>query len=252
MKVRTIIADDELMARKRLRRFLQQQPDAEIVAECADGREAVAAIKQFAPNLLFLDIQMPEMDGFEVLHEIGSEAMPVVIFVTAYDEFALKAFEANAIDYLLKTFDYERFAKAYRRAVAYLQAKAPQQSALSSLAAYLVDQPNTASSRLVVKCDGRVLFLKIGEIDWLEAMGNYVVLHVGKERHLSRGPFHEWEQRLPTNRFLRIHRSTIVNLDALKEVRPAFQGESVVLLKDGTRLEASRTGSQKLLELCKT
>src|SRR5262249_17959647 len=155
------IADDELMARKRLRRFLQQQTDAEIVAECADGREAVTAIKQFAPDLVFLDIQMPEMDGFEVLGTIGPEAMPVVIFVTAYDEFALKAFEANAIDYLLKTFDYERFVKSYRRATAYLRAKTPQHSALSSLASYLAEQPNTASSRLVVKSDGRALFLKM-------------------------------------------------------------------------------------------
>jgi two-component system LytT family response regulator len=248
MRIRTLIVDDEPMARKRLRRFLLQQADVEIAGECADGREAVAALKTLAPALLFLDIQMPEMDGFQVLQAIGAKAMPVVIFVTAYDEFALEAFEAQAIDYLLKPFDQDRFQKAFHRATTYLQGRASHASRLSALADYLAEQPPTRS-RLVVKCDGRVLFLKHGEIDWIEAVGNYVTLHVGREKHLLRGPMNELEDRLPSERFLRIHRSTIVNLDSVREVQPLFQGESVVLLKDGTRLEASRSGSQKLLSL---
>lgn len=248
MKIGTLIVDDEPMARKRLRRFLLQQADVEIAGECANGREAVAAIKKLAPDLLFLDVQMPEMGGFEVLQAIGPEAMPVVIFVTAYDEFALQAFEAHAIDYLLKPFDGERFQKAFRRAATYLQGRAGGTARLSALAGHLEDAP-AARSRLVVRCDGRVLFVKVGEIDWIEAVGNYTALHVGPEKHLLRGPLRELEEKLPSDRFLRIHRSTIVNLDAVREVRPLFQGESVVLLKDGTRLEASRSGSQKLLGL---
>ena len=248
MKIRTLIVDDELMARKRLRRFLSKQTDVEIVGECPDGREAVAAIRKLAPDLLFLDIQMPERDGFQVLREIGAREMPVVIFVTAYDEFALQAFEAQAIDYLLKPFDVDRFQKAFHRAATYLQGQGTQKSHLAALAEYLAERPG-AQSRLVVKCDGRVLFLKIGDIDWIEAESNYVALHVGQKKHVLRGPLCDLEERLPSDRFLRIHRSTLVNLDAVREVQPLFQGESVVLLKDGTRLEASRTGSQKLLGL---
>ena len=248
MKIRTLIVDDELMARKRLRRFLSKQTDVEIVGECPDGREAVAAIRKLAPDLLFLDIQMPERDGFQVLREIGAREMPVVIFVTAYDEFALQAFEAQAIDYLLKPFDVDRFQKAFHRAAIYLQGQGTQKSHLAALAEYLAERPG-AQSRLVVKCDGRVLFLKIGDIDWIEAESNYVALHVGQKKHVLRGPLCDLEERLPSDRFLRIHRSTVVNLDAVREVQPLFQGESVVLLKDGTRLEASRTGSQKLLGL---
>jgi len=154
MRIRTLIVDDEPMARKRLRRFLLRQEDVEIAGECADGREAVAAIKTLAPALLFLDIQMPEMDGFQVLQAIGATAMPVVIFVTAYDEFALQAFEAQAIDYLLKPFDQERFQKAFHRATTYLQGRASHAPRLSALADYLAEQP-AARSRLVVKCDGR-------------------------------------------------------------------------------------------------
>lgn len=246
MRIRTLIVDDEPMARKRLRRFLAREADVEIAGESANGREAVAAIQTLRPNLLFLDVQMPEIDGFQVLREVGTEAMPVVVFVTAYDEFALKAFEAQAIDYLLKPFDQERFQKAFRRAKTYLHGRTGQASGLEALANYLSGQP-ALGSRLVVKTGGRVLFLKAEEIDWVEAVGNYVYVHVGREKHLLRGPMSEWEDKLPAGRFVRVHRSTIINLDSVREVQPLFHGESIVLLKDGTRLEASRSGSQKLL-----
>src|SRR2546426_7937396 len=248
MKIRTLIVDDEAIARKRLRRFLLQHAGVEIVRECADGREAVAAIKDFAPDLLFLDIQMPELDGFGVLQTIGPKAMPVVIFVTAYDEFALQAFEAQAIDYLLKPFDQDRFGKAFQRAKTFLQGHGHHVSGLSALTDYLAHQP-AKSSRLVIKCGERILFLRPEEIDWIEAVGNYVMLHVAQEKHLFRSTMSEMEARLPSSQFLRIHRSTLVNLDSVREVHPSFQGESVVLLKKGARLDASRSGTQKLLGL---
>jgi two-component system LytT family response regulator len=248
MSIATLIIDDERLARKRLRRFLLQQTGVWIAGEYADGREAVAAIRKLAPDLLFLDIQMPEMNGFEVLQAVGPEAMPVVVFVTAYDEFALQAFEAQAIDYLLKPFDYERFQKAFQRAMTYLDGRHSHAPRLAALANFLTAQL-TPRSRLIVKSGGRVLFVSVAEIAWIEAIGNYVALHVGQDKHLLRGPLCELEERLPPGRFLRIHRSTLVNIDAVREVHPLFQGESVVLLKDGTRLEASRSGSQKLLGL---
>ena len=248
MPVRTLIVDDERMARKRLRTLLTADIDVDVVGECSNGRDAVAAIHDRAPDLVFLDIQMPELDGFAVLEAIHTEPAPVIVFVTAHDKFALRAFEVHAVDYLLKPFDQDRFQKAFQRAMTYLQGRASHASRLSALADYLAEQP-ARQSRLIVKCDGRVLFLKHGEIDWIEAVGNYVTLHVGREKHLLRGPMNELEERLPSDRFLRIHRSTIVNLDAVREVQPLFQGESVVLLKDGTRLDASRSGSQKLLGL---
>jgi two-component system, LytTR family, response regulator len=250
MRIRTLIVDDEPIARKRLRRFLLQQADVEIAGEAANGCEAVDAIKKLAPDLLLLDVQMPEMDGFQVLRAVGAEAMPVVIFVTAYDEFALQAFEAQAIDYLLKPFDYDRFQKAFERAKTYLQGRGTGARRLSALVDAL-SEPSGMRSRLAVRSDGRVLFLNTREIDWVEAVGNYVSLHVGREKHLLRGTMNEFEDRLSSDRFLRIHRSTLVNLDAVREVRPSLQGESVVLLKDGTRLNASRSGSQKLLGLAR-
>src|SRR5262245_58513127 len=187
MRIRTLIADDELMARKRLRRFLTREVDVEIAGESADGREAVTAIEKLRPHLLFLDVQMPEMDGFQVLQEVGVKAMPVVIFVTAYDEFALKAFESQAIDYLLKPFDQERFQKAIQRAKTYLQGRTGQVANLEALDSYLSGQ-YPPGSRLLVRSGGRVLFLKVAEIDWVEAVGNYVNVHVGREKHLLRGP----------------------------------------------------------------
>jgi two-component system, LytTR family, response regulator len=248
MRIRTLIVDDEAMARKRLRRFLLQQPDVEIIGESTDGCRASSAIQQLVPDLVFLDIQMPEMDGFQVVRAIGVEAMPVVVFVTAYDEFALRAFEAQAVDYLLKPFDYDRFQKAFKRARTYLHGRQSSAAQLSALLTSL-PEPIAASSRLVLKSEGKVLFLDLLEIHWVEAEGNYVALHAGRDKHLLRGPMTDLENRLPKDKFLRIHRSTIVNLDAVREVRPLFQGESVVLLKNGTRLSASRSGTQKLLSL---
>jgi two-component system LytT family response regulator len=247
MKIRTLIIDDELLARKLIRRLLAAAEEIEIVGECADGREAVSLIAKVLPDLIFLDVQMPELGGFEVLERIAPEQLPVVIFVTAYDKFALQAFEANAIDYLLKPLDEERFHQALQRAKTYLNGKGT--GAVRERLIGLINQLSPQSkpiSRMAVKADGRVVFLKVAEIDWIEATGNYLNLHVGKESCLLRGRLNELEKKLSTDQFFRIHRSTIINLDRVKEFQPLFKGEGTVVLKDGTRLAASRSCAQKL------
>jgi two-component system, LytTR family, response regulator len=249
MKIRALIIDDELLARKLIRRLLAGEEGIEVVGECADGHEAVSTIAKVLPDLIFLDVQMPELGGFEVLAQIDPAHMPVVIFVTAYDKFALKAFEANAIDYLLKPLDDERFGQALQRARTYLNGKGT--GAVRDRLIGLIHQlpPQTKLlSRLAVKADGRVVFLKVAEIDWIEATGNYLALHVGKESYLLRGRLSEMEKKLSTDQFFRIHRSTIVNLDRVKEFRPLFKGEGMVVLKDGAQLAASRSYAQKLQE----
>jgi two-component system LytT family response regulator len=250
MKVRTVIVDDEELGRKRIRKLLSLEPEFEIVSESRDGREAIRAIEKFSPDLAFLDVQMPELGGFEVLSQITPAKMPVIIFVTAHDHFALKAFQAQALDYLLKPFDDERFAQSLQRARTYLNGNAAGE--IRERLARLVQglpSPGQYLSRVAVKSAGRVLFLKAGEIDWIEAAGNYVNLHVGKESYLLRGRMSELEKRFDPEQFFRIHRSTMVNLDRVKELQPLFKGESVVILKDGRQLSASRSCSQRLQAL---
>jgi len=275
MKIRALIVDDEPLARERLRSLLQEESDIELSGEFENGSKAVAAIRRDAPDLLFLDVQMPEMDGFGVLRAIGPDCVPAVIFVTAYDEYALRAFDANATDYLLKPFDQERFRRSLDRARNHLQLDRASRvnDKLQTLMRYLnidpsqlaqlppssaVGQPDTASKqgngtspslqsdRLVVKSGGRVYFLKIDEIDWVEAAGNYVRLHVSKDSHLLRETMNGIEGKLDVRRFMRIHRSTIVNLERIKELQPWFHGDYVVLLRDGTRLTLSRGYRDKL------
>jgi two-component system LytT family response regulator len=250
MKVRTLIVDDEELGRKRIRKLLSAEAGFEIVGESRDGGEAIRAIEKLAPDLVFLDVQMPELGGFEVLAQIAPEKMPVIIFVTAHDQFALKAFEAQAIDYLLKPFDDERFAQSLQRARTYLNGN-DTGGMKERLARLLNGLPNHGKylTRVAVKRAGRVLFLKTGEIDWIEAAGNYVNLHVGQESYLLRGRLSELEKRFDPEQFFRIHRSTIVNLDRVKELQLLFKGEGIVVLKDGQRLSASRNCSQRLQEL---
>ena len=250
MKIRTLIADDEPLARERLRKLLQNEAAIELIGECADGREAVAAIRKESPDLVFLDVQMPELDGFGVLAEIGSARMPAVIFVTAHDQFALKAFEVHAVDYLLKPFDRDRFQTALRRALDKLQRDEPRElhQQLSALLADLKAEPKHLE-RLAIKSVGRVVFLKIDEVDWIEAADNYVELHVGTESHLHRETMSSLEAQLPPKKFMRISRSTIVNVDRIKELQPLFHGEYAVLLHNGTRLTLSRSYRDKLQQL---
>jgi len=252
MKIRTLIVDDEALGRKRLRRLLEGEPECEIIGEGRDGHEAVAAIRSFRPDLVFLDVQMPELNGFEVLAQLAVEQMPVVVFVTAYDQFALKAFEARAIDYLLKPFDDERFQQALQRAKAYLDGHESRKMTqrLQNLVNGLSLQTRFIT-RMAVQASGRILFIKTTEIDWIEAVGNYLNLHIGTEAHLLRGRVSELEKRLDPNQFFRIHRSTIVNLDRVKEFQSLFKGDGVTILKNGTRLSVSRGCSQRLQRLLK-
>lgn len=250
MAIRTLIVDDEPLARERIRTLLAAEPDVRIIGECADGKSAVTAIRGKSPELLFLDVQMPEMDGFAVLEALRDEPAPVVIFVTAYDRYALRAFDVHAIDYLLKPFDRERFHRALHRAREAIQGDGGEQLS-RRLLALLQDvraEPRYLQ-RLVIKSGGRVFFLRVEEIDWIEAAGNYLRLHVGRSEHLLRDTMNRIESQLDPEQFLRIHRSTIVNLERVKELQPSFHGDYLVLLHDGRRLTLSRNYRARLQEL---
>ncbi|MEW6160198.1 MAG: LytTR family DNA-binding domain-containing protein [Verrucomicrobiota bacterium] len=248
MKIRTVIVDDEPLARERLADLLSAEPAIELVAECADGREALEVIERTAPDLLFLDVQMPELDGFGVVAGLKRQKkMPVVIFVTAYDKFALKAFEVHAVDYLLKPFDRERFRTALQRATDRIRQAQPE--VLTERLTALLEEIQPAAQpldRLAIKTEGRVLFIKVDDIDWIEAADNYVNLHLGAESHLHRETMTALETLLPAKRFLRISRSTIVNVDRIRELQPLFHGDYVVILKNGTKLTLSRNYREKL------
>jgi two-component system, LytTR family, response regulator len=247
VKIRTLIVDDEPLARQRLRKLLEADPDIAILGECGDGREAVAELDRLQPDLVFLDVQMPVLDGFGVLRNLSGTALPAVIFVTAHDRYALKAFEVHALDYLLKPFDKARFAAALERAKTQLR-QGNSQDLTERLQELLqsVDGRRQRSERLVVKSGGRIYFVRVDDIDWIEAAGNYVRLHVGKEAHLVREALTALEHRLDTGRFVRIHRSTIVNLERIRELQPAFHGDYVIILHDGTELTLSRSCRDQL------
>jgi two-component system LytT family response regulator len=235
MKIRIIIVDDEPLAREGVRLALSDEADVEIVAECADGAEAVEAIDQLRPDLVFLDVQMPRLDGFEVLQAL--DRIPAVIFTTAHDEHAIRAFEVNAVDYLLKPFKQARFQTALQRARELLHARTEPgvDSKIAGLLAHLRNGPAT-NSRILVKSPDRILFLKPEEIDHIEAAGNYLVLHTCKERHIARDTMTAMEARLASAGFMRISRSSIVNLIRIRELEPQGAGEYCVILKSGMRL----------------
>jgi two-component system, LytTR family, response regulator len=248
-KIGTLIVDDEPLARRRIRRMLARHPEIEVIGECANGREAIAAIREQQPALVFLDVQMPELDGFAVLEQISAEAMPLVIFVTAYDQYALRAFEVYALDYLLKPFDRRRFDTALQRVKGRLF---NEPSGVSERTLALLEELRAKQShleRMVIKAGGRAFFLKTEEIDWIEAEGKYVRLHVGKESYLVREAISQIESQLDPKRFLRIHRSTIVNLDRVRELQPWFHNDYRVILRDGTELMLSRSCRKRLGEL---
>lgn len=242
-----LIVDDEPWARKRIAALLKGEPDFEVAGECADGAEAVEKIVKLKPDLVFLDVQMPEMDGFDVVDAVGPEKMPRVIFATAYDRYAIRAFDANALDYLLKPFDEERFKRALDR----VRRELVQGDAGTSLRSLVEALRNGRSylKRIVVKSRGRVIFLKTSELDWVEAAGNYVTLHVGKEEHLLRETMNALEPRLDPDQFIRIHRSSIVNIDRVRELQPWFRGEQMLVLKDGKQLTIGRAFRERLGKL---
>jgi len=241
VKIKTLIVDDEPLARERIRTLLAKEPDIEIAGECADGDEALAAMRKHAPDLVFLDVQMPEMDGFEVLRHLGKDVPPVVIFVTAYDQHAVKAFEVHALDYLLKPFKQSRFKEAVQRARDQIVHR--QTGVVSKRLLQLLEERKPAAaylSRLAVKEKERVLFVKTTQIEWIESAGNYVLLHVGKQTHIVRETLTALETQLDPKQFLRISRSTLVNLDCVRELQPMFKGEYVVVLHDGRQLAMTR------------
>lgn len=247
-KIRTLVVDDEELARDRLKSLLAREPRIEVIAEAGDGKGAVAAIEKLKPDLVFLDVQMPELNGFEVLEALDAEARPNVVFCTAHDKFALKAFDVHAVDYLLKPFDKERFQTALERAISKVElARGGQGQKENAVTAVLKEvKPAGPVERLLVKSEGRVLLIKVEDIDYIEAADNYVSLRVGKDSHLMRETMSSLEAKLPPDRFMRISRSSIVNVERIQELQPMFHGEYVVVLKSGAKLTLSRSYRDKL------
>jgi len=250
--LRVVVADDEPLARKRLRSLLARHPDVDIVAECATGPETVATVQREQPAVLFLDVQMPGMTGVEVMRTLGPRAVPAVVFVTAFDAHAVRAFEHHALDYLLKPVDDDRFAQALARVrerLAERSASALNESVLRLLAQQqaLPALPATVyPSRIVLRATDRLSFVDVATLDWVEADGDYVRLHAGKASHLHRSTLGAMEKQLDPAEFVRIHRSTIVRLSRIRELQPYFHGEYVVLLQGGTRLKLSRSYRDRL------
>ena len=232
--IRALVVDDESLARRNLTVLLRRDSDIGSIAECASGLEAIEEIRKSKPDLVFLDVQMPEFGGFDVLELLGSDLPPIIIFVTAYDEYALRAFEAGALDYLLKPFDDARFGRALNRAK-------------EKLALYLSPQPR-AAERLVVRSQGQVLFLSVADIDWIEAAGYYACLHVGGETHILRRSLSELEQDLGEEKFIRIHRSIVVNLERIHGLELQTSGEYEVVLRSKIHLRLSRRYRKRLRE----
>ena len=239
--MRVVIVDDEELARRGIRTRIQRSRDIEIIAECGNGREAIEAIRGTSPDLVFLDVQMPGKTGFDVIEAIGWDAFPPVVFVTAHDQYAVRAFEVNALDYLLKPIDDERFDIALQRARESLVRNRDSDvgrrlaSVLSEMSA-IGDRKQAPSqpNRIVIRSGGRVQFVKTPEVDWIEAAGDYVTLHIGKKSLLLRETITEMERKLKADGFTRIHRSTIVNLEQIVEMRALDNGEYRVLLRDAT------------------
>ena len=247
MKYETIIVDDEPLARRSIRKCLKAFPEFEVAGECGDGESAVAAIRGRKPDLVFLDIQLPEFDGFDVIRAVGKHEMPVTIFVTAYDRYALQAFEAHALDYLLKPFSEDRFRDSLLRARNVLQMGA-RHSPNHQLLRLLDDikKKKDYLERIPVPCKGRFLFFNVRDLNWIEAEGNYLRLHGNGGPHLIRGNMNEMEAKLDPQRFMRIHRSTIVNLQRIREVQPWFHGHHRVVMTNGQELKLSRYQKDKL------
>jgi two-component system LytT family response regulator len=243
--IRTIIADDEHLARQKLGLLLRSEPGVEVVAECQSGEQTIDAVHEHRPDLLLMDIQMPDMDGFDVLQKIAADEMPVVVFTTAYNQFATKAFDAHALDYLLKPFEQRRLHQAIERTRAELL-KSHDFNLTSRILDLLANQgkpqmePKPSDDRMIIRAGGKVVFLDTKEIDWIEAAANYVKLNAGKDSYLLREGIGSVAERLDPDRFVRIHRSVIVNVRKIKELQPCDSGEYIAVLKNGKELSCSR------------
>ena len=248
MTLSAIIVDDEAPARKRLRDLLRDEGDVEVVAECQDGPSAVEAILRHGADVLFLDVQMPEMDGFEVLKAVSSDQVPAVVFVTAYDRHAVEAFEARALDYLLKPFTRRRFRETLKR-VRSTSKSLPGAKGLDERIEELLGAVRPGVLRIAVRTGSRIRFVDVNDVEWIEGAGNYVILHVAGGEHRVRGSLKGFATKLDARRFVRIHNSYIVNLDRVRELQPWSHGEFVVILQDGAQLTSSRTYSDALREV---
>lgn len=249
--IRTLIVDDMLLGRKRLRRHLEELRDIEIVGEASDGRAAIDAIATLNPQLVFLDVQMPEVDGFDVLSAVGAEAIPAVVFVTAHEEFALRAFEMHAIDYLLKPFDTARLHKAVERARRQIASATDDSAARLNALLRQIASGARQPRRIAIKADGRTVFLPTDDIDYIEAAGNYlriVTSGAGGNAYMVRDRISEMERRLDPSVFARVHRSTIVNISRIKEMHPLFNGDQLLILTNGAQLTLSRTYREQVLK----
>jgi two-component system LytT family response regulator len=245
-KIRVLIVDDELLAREGIRILTERDPELEIIGECADGASALNAIREKSPDLVFLDIQMPEMDGFALLSKLHPKKIPYIIFVTAYDKYALRAFDVHALDYLLKPVDEDRFDRSLRRAKSILQSGENWEQEIFGMIEDLANRVPHRMDRVVVKEEGRIFFVKAAEIDWIEAKGNYAMLHSGKKSYLIREAMSSLENQMDSRVFVRIHRSTIVNVDRIRELQSLFHGDYRVILQDGTTLLMSRRFRDRL------
>jgi two-component system, LytTR family, response regulator len=243
---KVLIVDDERLSRQRIRRLLAYEPEFEVIGECENGAEAVRSLAEVHPQILFLDVQMPELDGFEVVRALEA-AHPLIIFTSAFDEYALRAFDVHAFDYLLKPFDRKRFRESLRRAKVQLDRELSGNSdeRIYALFENFANQ-RRSPDRVAVRTNGRVVFVKVDEIDWIEASDNYVCLHCGKDTHVLRETMSQAESRLDPSRFLRVHRSAIVNLDRIRELQPWFRGDYRVILRDGTELTLTKSHREKL------
>lgn len=237
--LRVLIVDDEPLARAHVRSLLEARGDVVVLGECGDGTSAVARILAEAPDLVLLDVQMPELDGLEVVRQVGPERMPPTIFITAFDEHALEAFEVHAVDYVLKPVNRQRFARAIDHVIR--QAGRPRDPTPLGEAMAALREPRAGSDRLAVRVGDRVLYLRVADFDWIEASGDTVRIHVGRQVYEHRATLTQLEQRLPRERFVRVHRSTIVNTDRITEFQPWFQGDWIIILGDGTRLQSGKS-----------
>jgi len=242
-KIRTLVVDDEPIARARVVSLLKEEADIEVIGECANGQQAMSAIESSSPDLLFLDIQMPEVNGLDLARTIQSTGTPAVVFVTAYDEYALRAFEVHALDFLLKPFSAERF----RSALGHAREQVSQRRKGATVPKADAERRAVRPNRLMIKSGGRIHFVRMADIDWCEAQGNYVRVHVAQQEPLVRDTMSRLESELDPQQFVRIHRSTIVNVDRIQEMQSSFNGEYVVLLRTGTRLTLSR-GYREILQ----
>jgi two-component system LytT family response regulator len=238
--MRTLIVDDEALARTALLRLLKRERDVSVIGQCSDGEMAVETIRQMKPDLVFLDVQMPEMNGFEVVEAIGVEEMPVTVFVTAFDKYALRAFDANAVDYLLKPFSPDRLSRALARAREQFLGRQDKEAARRLFSLLDSRLQTDYARRLPVATGGRILFVPVADIDWIEAEGNYARLHVARLVYDVRETLQALTEKLDPREFIRIHRSTIVNVRRIREVQPWFQGSHIVLLHSGEELRMSR------------